>query len=81
MSSSKNFYNEICQLYRQLHPDKKGNLVDKEVKELYWAGYKAGTIDIEAVMKELKGKLAQKKEAAMKYEVQTGFFWIQTSKL
>ena len=66
MASSKNYYNELCQLYRQLYPEKIGNAVDKEVKDLFWVGYKAGTLDIEATIRELKGKVAQKKEAALK---------------
>ena len=53
--SSRNIYNDVCSLYRKLYPDKTGNKADEEVKEKYWKPYKAGNLDIQKVIDELKG--------------------------
>lgn len=51
----KNLYNDLCSLYRQLNPDKKGNQIDFEIREKYWAPYKNGTLSLEKIEDVIKG--------------------------
>ena len=63
-ASSK--YNQLCSLYRELHPECKGNVAYKKVKELYWDPYKASKCDIDEVIKTLKEKVDIKRQEKLK---------------
>ena len=56
-SLASNDYNTVCTLFRKLHPELKGNEVDKKVKELFWDPFKQGKLDLQQAIKDLKEKV------------------------
>ena len=54
-------YNKLVSLFRDLHPEYKGNAADKKVKELYYDKYKAGELNIDPVIADFQGRLSRRK--------------------
>ena len=66
-----NDYNTVYTWYGKLHPELKGNEVDKKVKELFWDHFKQGKLDLQQSIKE---KLEVQKQKVLKQKL--SLFWI-----